>query len=140
VAQKQFHVGLSTHHALLITIGVTTVCWLLTAFLGPQTDRTTLVAFYKKVRPFGPGWRRVREEAGISAAEAAATHENIPLALLGWTAGCAVIWSALFTVGNFLYGRTSMALALGAVFVGSGLVLIFVINRLWGNNGNKAPA
>jgi hypothetical protein len=24
------------------------------------------------------------------------------LPLLGWTAGCAMIWSALFTVGNFL--------------------------------------
>ena len=74
----------------------------------------------------------MRQEAGISKAEAEATHENIPLALLGWSAGCTVIWSSLFTVGNFLYGRLAMAGTLLAVFVASGLVLIWVINRLWG--------
>jgi len=116
---------------LPITILVTTVCWVATAFLGPQTDRKILVEFYRRVRPFGPGWRRIRTEAGISEAEARATHENIPLALLGWVAGCTVIWSGLFTVGNFLYGRTTVALLLAGVCVVSGLALVGVINRLW---------
>jgi len=127
-------VVISTHYALLITIAVTTICWLLTAFFGPQTDRRTLVNFYNKVRPFGPGWRTVRKEAGITEAEARATHENFPLALIGWVSGTAVIWSALFTVGNFLYGRTAYALMLLAVFIVSGLVLLRVINRLWAKN------
>src|SRR5262249_36798380 len=106
---------------------------------GPQTDRATLIAFYKKVRPFGPGWRRVREEAGISQAEAAATRENIPLALLGWSAGCAVIWSSLFTVGNFLYGRNSLAWLLLGVFLISALILLWVIKRLWGSGSEADP-
>lgn len=131
ILRKQAHLEISTHHALLLTIAVTTVCWLLTAFLGPQTDEKTLVAFYRKVRPFGPGWRRIRELAGISEAEAAASHENIPLALVGWSAGCAVIWSSLFAVGNFLYGRHTAAVLLVGMFVASGGVLLFVINRLW---------
>jgi Na+/proline symporter len=134
VLKKKFGVEFSTHHALLITIAVTTVCWVLTAFLGPQTERRTLVEFYKKVRPFGPGWRVIRQEAGISEAEAAKTHENIPLALLGWSAGCAVIWSALFAVGNFLYGRMAAAGTLLVIFIASGIALLWVINKLWGNN------
>ena len=122
---------LSTHSGLLITIGVTTVCWIATAYVGPQTDRATLVSFYRKVRPFGPGWERVRREAGISEGEARGTHESFPLALLGWSAGCATIWSALFTVGNFLYGRWPLAFGLLGVFVVSGSALLWVINRLW---------
>jgi len=122
---------IATHQALIITIIVTTLCWVLTAYLGPQTDRRTLLAFYKKIRPFGPGWRRIRLAAGISEAEAATTRENIPLALLGWAAGCAVIWSGLFTVGNFLYGRLDLALTLLGVFIGGGLVLLYVMTRLW---------
>ena len=47
----------STAAQLLITVAVTTVCWLATAYLGPQTDEATLVSFYKKVHPNGPGWR-----------------------------------------------------------------------------------
>jgi Na+/proline symporter len=64
-------IHLGTHKELLLTIGVTTVCWLLTAFFGPQTKKETLVNFYLKVHPFGPGWTNVRREAGVSDAEAA---------------------------------------------------------------------
>jgi Na+/proline symporter len=131
VLKRQFHVEISTYHALLITVAVTTVCWILAAFFCPQTDRQTLIDFYKKVRPFGPGWRRIRNEAGISEREAAATHENLPLALLGWSAGCAAIWSSLFTIGSFLYGRLAQAGVLLGVFLLSGMVLLAVIQKLW---------
>jgi Na+/proline symporter len=124
----------STHVALLVTVAVTTVCWIVTAYLGPETDRETLIAFYRKVRPFGPGWKRIREEAGISALEAQATRENIPLALVGWFTGCTMIWSALFTVGNFLYGRLGYAFGLLGVFIASGVVLLRVINRVWSDS------
>jgi hypothetical protein len=131
-----------THYALILTIVVTTISWVLTAFLGPRTDREQLVKFYKKVRPFGPGWRAIRREAGISEADAKGTHESFPLALIGWVSGSLTIWSALFTVGNVLYGRWVYAGVLFAVFVASGLVLLRVINRLWakGPDADKAPA
>src|SRR5215468_10342028 len=51
---------------LVITIAVTTVCWLLAAYFAPQTDRKTLIEFYRKVRPAGRGWEVIRQEAGIS--------------------------------------------------------------------------
>ena len=132
VARNRFDVEISTHAALLVTIAITTVCWVATAFLAPATDERTLIDFYRKVRPFGPGWRRIREAAGLTEAEAAGSHENIPLALLGWSAGCAAIWSSLFTVGAFLYGRTAQGGLLLTVFVVSGLVLLGVMRRLWG--------
>ncbi len=124
---------LGTHRELLLTVMFTTVCWLIAAYAGPQTERKTLVDFYRKVRPFGPGWRAIRLEAGAGEAAIAgyADKDNIPLSMLGWVAGTAVIWSALFTVGNFLYGRMGYTAALGAVFVASGLTLIWVIRRLW---------
>jgi SSS family solute:Na+ symporter len=132
-------VHFSTHMALLTTIAVTTVSWLITAFVGPQTDRKVLADFYRLVRPFGPGWKRVREEAGLPAARADGPGENIPLALLGWFSGSIVIWSALFTVGNFLYGRMTYALVLLGLFVASGAALIYVVNRLWSGGEKKTP-
>jgi SSS family solute:Na+ symporter len=120
----------STHAALLMTIAVTTVCWLLAAYLAPQTDREVLKAFYRKVRPVGPGWSRIRAQVGLLEDDGA-TRENIPLALLGWVAGCAAIWSSLFAVGNFLYGRIGYAIALTLVFVVSGIIVIRIVSRLW---------
>ena len=52
-------------------------------------------------------------------------------AALGWVSGCAVIWSSLFATGNFLYGRTTLALTLTAIFAVSGAVLLYVVNTLW---------
>ena len=124
----------STHIALLITIGFTTICWLATAFIGPQTNKNVLIEFYKKIRPFGPGWKHIKEETGIITK---ATHENIPLALLGWIAGCMTIWSALFMVGNYLYGRFNIALMLSGVFIVSGIALILVFNKLWSTNNEQ---
>jgi solute:Na+ symporter, SSS family len=129
-------VHLSTHAALLLTIAVTTVCWVATAYLGPETDRAVLAEFYRKVRPAGPGWEPVRLATGLPAG--AVEGDNIPLALVGWIAGCTSIWAALFAVGNFLYGRLDYAVGLLAVFVVGGLALIAVIRRLWAAESSAA--
>jgi Na+/proline symporter len=129
--------GVSTHVALLVTIAITTIAWVATAYLGPATDRDVLIAFYRKVRPPGPGWEPIRSAAGASAAAGAAA-DNIPLALLGWVSGCAMIWSALFTVGNVLYMRPTAALLVGAVFVVSAFVLVRVIRTLWSSASGRA--
>ncbi len=128
---RRMGIVIASHYALLITIAVTTVTWVLTAYLGPKTDTKTLVEFYKKVRPFGAGWGWIRREAGITLDDTRTKHENIPLALVGWTSGVATIWSALFTVGNVLYGRWAYAGGLFAVFLVSGSILLRVVNRLW---------
>ena len=124
---------LTTDKQLLYTVGFTTVCWVATAFLsGLETDRKTLIEFYRKIRPFGPGWRPIQQLVQFTPEElAAADHTNIPVALLGWVAGCTMIWSSLFMVGNYLYGRMGYAGVLCGVFVVSGLAVIWVINRLW---------
>lgn len=123
-------VEISTHMGLIITVLFTTISWIIVAYVGPQTDRQTLIDFYTKVRPFGPGWAKIRKEAGFTGAEDSQT-ENIPLGLLGWVAGCTMIWSALFTVGNFLYGRLDYGFLLLAVFIISAVVLIKIIQKLW---------
>ena len=122
-----------THKELLATILFTTVCWLITAYFGPPTDRAALINFYLKVKPFGPGWRVIREAAGVTVAQAAeySKEDNIPLATLGWVAGTTVIWAGLFTVGNFLYGRMDTALVLLGLLIVSGWVLISVTKRYW---------
>jgi SSS family solute:Na+ symporter len=122
----------------IVQVGLTTVAWLVTAFVGPVTDRGTLIAFVRKVKPAGPGWTSVRAEAGVSDAEV--QQENrIGAAFVGWIAGCVVIWSSLFTIGNFLYSagdptRLRNAWMLLAVFVVSGVVLIRVTRQLWADS------
>ena len=120
----------STHVALVVTVAITTVCWVATAYFGPETDRAVLVNFYRAIHPAGPGWEPIRKLAG-DVPRSVADRDNIPLALLGWVAGCTAIWSALFAEGSYLYGRMPQALLLTVVFVASSLVLMFVVKKTW---------
>ncbi|MGI8958924.1 MAG: sodium:solute symporter family protein [Bryobacteraceae bacterium] len=124
---------ISPDKQLLLTVIFTTICWLVAAYLGPRTDLQVLKDFYTRVHPFGPGWNRIRLEAGISKAEAASwiKTDNISLAMVAWVTGVTVIWSGLFLVGNFLYGRVGYVIGTGSIFVISGSILIWVVNRLW---------
>ncbi len=123
------HIGFA--QTTILQVSFTTVCWLVAAFLAPQTDAAKLVDFYKKVHPAGPGWTRVRVEAGVTEADAALHGDHMGMATAGWVSGCVLIWSSLFAIGSYLYGRTGPAIILTGVFVVSGLTLLYVVNHLW---------
>ncbi|HEX6398398.1 MAG TPA: sodium:solute symporter family protein, partial [Steroidobacteraceae bacterium] len=82
------------HVSLVITVAVTTVVWVAVAWLAPATDRAHLVEFYRLVRPAGPGWTHIREEAGIGPSPDSLAHS-----FLGWVMGCVFVYSALFGAG-----------------------------------------
>jgi SSS family solute:Na+ symporter len=120
---------LSSHVALMVTVAVTTIGWVATAYLGPQTDPEVLKTFYRQVRPGGPGWGPVRASLGAEAD--AGPADPLPLALVGWALGCAMVWSALFAIGQALYGRWGLAGGLAAVAVAGALGLARLSPRLW---------
>jgi solute:Na+ symporter, SSS family len=122
-------------YTVLFSVAFTTICWLIAAYVTAPTSRERLIEFYRKVHPSGPGWRVIREAAGISEAEAARHSDPMGKAMLGWISGCLTIWMSLFAIGNFLYGRMGLALLQTAIFVVSGLTLLYVVNTLW----DRAP-
>ena len=135
LAAPHFMPGAGFATTTIVQVGITTIAWLVTAFVGPMTDRTTLIAFVRRVKPAGPGWSAIRQAAGLSDAEVA-QQNRIGAAFLGWIAGCLVIWSSLFAIGNFLYSsgdplRLKAALILTGIFAASGFVLIRVTQQLW---------
>jgi solute:Na+ symporter, SSS family len=135
VAKKMGH-PVPTTVSLIITVASTTVIWIAVAYLTAPTDHATLVAFYRRVRPAGPGWRAIRAESGVTA-----SPDSLAQSLLGWVLGCTLIYAALFGTGSFLYGRTPQGLLFLAVFVVSGVGLIRLFPRLWpaGDGGARTP-
>jgi Na+/proline symporter len=114
------------HVSLLGTVAITTIAWVVAAFLGPRTSDQTLEAFYRLVRPAGPGWRRVREVSGL-----APSPDSLPLAMLGWVTGIAMVYSAMFGTGSFLYGRTAQGWTFAAMFVASAFGVARVLRGFW---------
>lgn len=115
-----------SHVSLITSVAITTVVWIATAYLAPSTDASKLDAFYRLVRPAGPGWNAVRERTGV-----AASPDSLPMSLLGWVLGCAFVYSALFGAGSFLYGNTAQGMVFLAVFVVSTAGLVRLLPRIW---------
>jgi Na+/proline symporter len=114
------------HVALVTSVAATTLVWVAVTYLAPPTDRRTLVTFYQRVRPAGPGWAAIRSEASLPP-----SPDSVPQMLLGWTLGCAFVYAALFGAGSFLYGKTAQGLIWLAVLVVSGAGLARLLPRLW---------
>jgi Na+/proline symporter len=65
---------------MLVTVGVSTVVWLSVTYLTKPEPEEVLESFYRRVRPGGPGWRRISERAGFG-------REGIPGGALAWPTG-----------------------------------------------------
>jgi hypothetical protein len=88
----------------------------------------------------GGGNRSVTLTLSSQAGRPAGSPDNIPLALAGWSLGCALIWSALFAVGNYCYGRTGPAIALAAVAAICGYGVARILRTLWQRGPGEGPA
>jgi SSS family solute:Na+ symporter len=89
-------------YVMLITVAVSTVVWLTVTFLTKPEDDAKLEAFYQRVRPGGPGWRRTAAALGYAG-------ESIPGGALAWTnwlAGLIAVYASLFGIGKLIFGET----------------------------------
>lgn len=125
VLQKEGH-SISSATVLLTTVGITSVAWILAAFLTPPDSNETLLGFYRKIRPAGPGWRAIREQSGLPP-----SSDSLSQAFLAWTLGCLAVYGALFGTGSWLYGRTTTAVFWTATAVISTAWLTRLIPSLW---------
>jgi SSS family solute:Na+ symporter len=112
--------------SLLVTVAVTTVVWVTVTLFTEPANRDTLIAFYRLVRPAGPGWKPIAALAGPVE-----SPDSLPQSLLGWVLGCTFIYAALFGTGSFIYGKTAQGLVWLVLFVVSGFGLLRLLPRLW---------
>jgi Na+/proline symporter len=126
LAAKEGH-GVASHISLLVTVASTTLVWLVATYLTRPTDSATLEAFYRRVRPAGPGWAAVRAATGLGP-----SPDSLSLAMLGWVLGCLFVYSALFGTGSILYGKWPQASLWIVVFVVTGVWLARLLPRMWG--------
>ena len=96
---------------MLVTVAISTVVWITVTFATAPEPEATLLSFYRRVRPGGPGWARISEKGGYG-------REGIPGGALAWTnwiAGIVAVYSTLFGIGKIILGD-----------LGEGLIMLFI--------------
>jgi len=112
-----------TSWKMVLGIMVTTAAWLVVTYLTPPVEEQTLVSFCRKIRPGGPGWRKIEVLAQEQGVDVAPEGWNVPAGILCMMLGCLLVWASLFSVGYLFYGAYVKGLVLAVVAVASGLVL-----------------
>jgi Na+/proline symporter len=98
---------------MLVTVTVSTIVWLVVTFATKPEPERVLEAFYRRVRPGGPGWEVVSTRAGFG-------RESIPGGALAWTnwiAGIVAVYSSLFGIGKLVLGNVVPGLVMLAIAV-----------------------
>jgi solute:Na+ symporter, SSS family len=111
---------------LLGVVFLTTATWIIVTLLTPAVEEETLRNFYRKIRPGGPGWKRVVDSARAENIELVKDRDlkwDVPTGIICMILGAISIYSILFTIGNLLYGEFGSALILFAITVVSSLLL-----------------
>lgn len=115
---------------LVTGVAITTAGWVIVTLLTKPTDQKTLLEFYRKVSPGGPGWKKVLENAKL-AGEDVESYLNqkwsVPAGLLSVFLGLVLIYSLLFATGFWLYSNTLPAL----ISTTTAVAATYFLSRLW---------
>ena len=99
------------------------------SFLTPAEKTETLISFYKRTQPGGPGWRKIVEEAkqrdiDLTSGEGKWT---VPSGVLAMVLGCVFVYGAMFATGNWIYGNYELAGGLSVVVV----IAAWLLKKVW---------
>jgi Na+/proline symporter len=114
-------------YLMLVTVGITTIVWLTVTMLTPAEPMEKLVSFYRRVRPEGPGWKRVAAEAGVVEAHASGT---LSAQFANWILGCALIYGSLFGIGKLIFKEWAIGSLYLLVALAAGALISWNLSRV----------
>ena len=108
-----------------LVVLITTFVWVTVTFMTKPDDDETLIKFYEKTNPGGPGWKRIKN---ISKLRSKGEEKEwiVPRGILCMILGCFAIYSALFSTGYFIYGELSN----GFIFLISTIIFSFILFKI----------
>ena len=114
-----------------IVVLITTVIWIAVTYLTPAEKTETLISFYQRTQPGGPGWRKIVDEAkqrGIDLTSGEGKW-TVPSGILAMLLGCVFVYGTMFATGNWIYGNYALAAGLSVAVV----VAAFLLKKVWDN-------
>lgn len=112
----------------VLPVILTTAAWIVTAMLTKPTTQDTLIKFYLKVQPGGPGWKKVQAAIEKDDRELPSQPKwDVPFGMLCAVLGSLTVYGILFAIGAVLYDRSVQAFSFGILALVCGFLLI----RCW---------
>ena len=113
----------------LFVVIVTSAIWITVTYMTPAEDPAVLRAFYQKIQPGGPGWKKVVDEAKAEKIDLVQDGKgwSVPSGITAMLLGCGMIYGAMFATGYWIYGQTTRAAIITLISIIFGALLV----RTW---------
>lgn len=122
-AVSKFILGFEFPNSFFLTVGFTTVTWLIVTFITQPEKKETLSAFYKKVKPLG-NWKPFVSEEQVKFRK-----NRLWQLVMAWLLAITMTYSILFLTGYTIFREWDSALTWLAIALISGIPLIRLIRK-----------
>ncbi len=114
---------------MLLGVAITTVAWVTVTLMTSPDPAPILRAFYRKVRPGGPGWRKVLMDAADEGDQIEITGRSwsAPTGILCMVLGSVGVYSCLFAIGYWIYGWIGRA----SMMTGLTILMMYLLHKCW---------
>jgi len=113
-------------YLMIVTVGITTVVWVAITMLTQPEPMDKLVAFYRRVRPEGPGWNNIAAQAELSEEHA---KGRLSLQIFNWILGCVLIYGSLFGIGKLIFKEWGTGLLFLLIAITAGVLISRNLSR-----------
>jgi solute:Na+ symporter, SSS family len=107
-------------YTVLITMGITTIVWLVVTFTTRPESTSILESFYRRVRPAAMFWKPI----AAKVPEVKQDKDSM-FNLIDWLSGVIMIYAVLFGTGKIILGEPMI----GIIFIAVGAIAGFIIYR-----------
>ena len=129
IHERIFGFTFENHYELVLSVFITTLSWILVTLLTKPTENSTLLEFYKKIKPYGIGWNKFLKNNNIDVKNKE-LKESPMSDLLSMFLGIVIVYSGLFGTGYLLYGNITFSLILFSLL----FISAYKLNKIMNSN------
>ena len=111
--------------SVFVIVPVTTLAWLITVFITKPAQESKLKAFYERVHPGGPGWKKISNTMPYVKSDS-----GYWFLFADWVCGIILVYMFLFGIGKIILGSYLIGIIYIILGFISGSIILKHIDKL----------
>ncbi|MBL7129024.1 MAG: Na+:solute symporter [Ignavibacteria bacterium] len=116
--------GIAFPNTLYVIVPITTLSWIVTAYITKSTSEEKLLSFYERVHPGGVGWKKIAAKLPEVKSD-----KGYFFLFVDWVCGVVLVYMFLFGFGKIIFGEYLTGIVLLLIGLFAALIIFWDLNR-----------